>query len=50
MEKNNQRVVLTKRLFKEGLLRLLENKGMDEISVAELCRESGINRATFYRH
>lgn len=49
-EKENQRVALTKRLLKEGLLRLLQTKELDKISVSELCRESGINRATFYKH
>ena len=48
--KNNQRIELTKRLLAEGLLRLMEQKPLDKISVTELCRESGINRATFYRH
>ena len=37
-------------MLKEGLLRLLEQKGLDKIRVNELCAESGINRATFYRH
>ena len=46
----NQRVVLTKRLLKEALLRLLEKKSLDRISITELCKEAGINRATFYRH
>jgi len=49
-KKENQRIVLTKRLLQEGLLRLLEKKDLDKISVTELCRESGINRATFYNH
>lgn len=54
-EKNeNQRVLLTKRLLREGLLRLLGQgpgqKPIDRISVSELCREAGINRATFYKH
>lgn len=48
--KENQRIILTKRLLHEGLLRLLETKDLDKISVTELCRESGINRATFYNH
>lgn len=48
--KDDQRVALTKRLLEEGLLRLLEKKEIDKISVSELCSESGINRATFYRH
>ena len=48
--KDDQRVVLTKRLLKEGLFRLLQTKDIGKIGVTELCRESGINRATFYRH
>ena len=49
-KKENQRIALTKRLLQEGLLRLLETKELEKISVTELCRESGINRATFYNH
>lgn len=48
--KDNQRVAVTKRMLKEGLLRILEEKPLEKIHVNELCRESGINRATFYRH
>ena len=48
--KDNQRVLLTKRLLKEGLLRLLSEKDLAQINVSELCREAGINRATFYNH
>ena len=48
--KENQRIVISKRMLKEGLLRLLEEKALEKIHVNELCRESGINRATFYRH
>ena len=49
-KEENQRITLTKRMLQEGLLRLLETKDLDKISVTELCRESGINRATFYNH
>ncbi|MGN1207614.1 MAG: TetR/AcrR family transcriptional regulator, partial [Eubacteriales bacterium] len=31
-------------------LRLLRKKPLGEITVSELCREAGLNRATFYRH
>ena len=48
--KNNQRVVLTKRLLHEALLRIMERKPLDKINVSELCEEAGINRTTFYRH
>lgn len=48
--KENQRISITKRLLKEGLLRLLAQKPLDRIRINELCAESGINRTTFYRH
>ncbi len=48
--RENQRVIVTKRMLREGLLRLLEDKQIDKISVTLLCQESGINRATFYSH
>ena len=50
MERENQRVVITKRMLKESMRKLLQEKELDAISVAELCREAGVNRATFYRH
>ena len=50
MEKENQRVVLSKRMLKEGLLRCLKRTDIDELTISELCREAGINRATFYRY
>ena len=48
--KENQRVTLTKRLLKEGLLKLLRYRELEKINVSELCRVAGINRATFYKH
>ena len=48
--KQDLRVAVTKRMIQEALIRLLENKPIDRIKVNELCEESGINRATFYRH
>lgn len=50
MSKENQRVAITKRMIKEGLLRLLEKRHISEISISELCQEAQINRTTFYRH
>jgi len=46
----NQRIMLTKRLFQESLLKLLKEKSVDEITVKELCMNAGINRSTFYAH
>jgi len=48
--KDDQRNALTKRLLREGLLRLLSKTDLRKITVTQLCAESGINRATFYRH
>lgn len=48
--KNDLRIALTKRMIKEALLKLLEEKPLSKIKVSELCEKSCINRATFYRH
>lgn len=50
MDRENQRIVLTKRLLKESLMRLLYEKDLEKINITELCMDAGINRATFYRH
>lgn len=50
MERENQRIALTKRLLKDSMLQLLKEKELDKISVSELCKSAQINRATFYRH
>lgn len=49
-QKENQRVALTKRLVKEGFLKLLKYKPIHQISIRELCEKAGINRSTFYNH
>lgn len=49
-QKGNQRIALTKRLLKENLLRLMEKKNIQTITVSELCQASEINRSTFYNH
>ncbi len=50
MTESNQRITVTKRMLKEGLIRLLKEKPLEKISITELCREAEINRTTFYRH
>ena len=50
MTKENQRITITKRLLKEALMDLITQKNIQQISVSELCKYAGINRATFYRH
>lgn len=51
-EKNNvnQRVMLTKRLIREALLKMLKTRKINKISIRELCQVAGINRTTFYNH
>ena len=48
--KENQRIAVTKRMLKEGLLRLLKTEELKKIRICQLCEEAGVNRATFYRH
>jgi len=48
--KENLRVVITKKMLKEALLRILETKDINAVKINELCLEAEVNRATFYRH
>ncbi|MDD6799613.1 MAG: TetR/AcrR family transcriptional regulator [Firmicutes bacterium] len=48
--KNDARVRYTIKVCKEALLKLLEEKPINKITVKEVCDEAGINRATFYSH
>ena len=51
MEKReNQRVMLTKRLIKESLTRLLAAQSIHKISIRTLCEDADINRSTFYKY
>ncbi len=46
----DRRTLVTKNLIKDAMLRLLRQDGFDKISVAALCREANVGRATFYTH
>lgn len=46
----NQRSRISKILLKEALIRLLEKKSINKITVYELCSEATINRTTFYKY
>ncbi len=48
--KSDMRIILTKRLLREGFLKCLEKKNLEKITISDLCKESGINRTTFYNH
>jgi AcrR family transcriptional regulator len=44
------RVRRTRQLLQDGLRRLLEQKGFDNISVQDITEAATLNRATFYAH
>ena len=48
--KTDARVSYTRRVIKESLLRLLEDRPVNRITVKEVCEAAQINRATFYAH
>lgn len=51
MEKReNQRVMLSKRLIKDSLTRLLATESIHKVSIRMLCEDAGINRSTFYKY
>ena len=50
MKKENQRIMLTKRLLRETLIKMLREMPIDKVSITKLCHASGINRSTFYSH
>ena len=48
--KTDRRTIYTKNVIKDALLKLMEKKQFDQITVAALCRQAEITRATFYIH
>ena len=46
----NQRIRISKAMLKSGLLKLLKEKPLNQISVCELCAAAQINRTTFYKY
>lgn len=50
MNEQDLRVIKTKNNLQHGLIILLKEKPLEEISVTELCKVSGITRKTFYLH
>ena len=49
-KKENQRMRLTKLLFKNALITLLQKKTIYQISVTALCDAAELNRSTFYNY
>lgn len=48
--KKDLRVIKTKESLHTALLALLEEKPLEKITIAELCRQAKVNRGTFYLH
>ena len=48
--KGNRRILYTKKIIKESLIELLENKKIHQITVTDICKSANINRGTFYTH
>lgn len=49
-EKQDRRIIRTKKEIKEAFISLLEEKNFDSITVRDLTERANINRGTFYLH
>jgi AcrR family transcriptional regulator len=49
-ENTDPRILRTRRMLMEALLKLLNQKEFDDISIQEIADEATLNRATFYLH
>ncbi len=49
-EKENQQIMMTKKLLATAFLQMLEDTPIHAISIRQLCEKAGINRTTFYNH
>lgn len=46
----DRRVVRTKKVLRQALIDLMEERGYDGFTVNDLCNKADINRGTFYNH
>jgi len=46
----DNRVRYTKKTLQQALLKLLQKKHIDRVTIKELCELAGVNRGTFYLH
>lgn len=49
-KKRNRNALRSRALLRQAYLELIKTKKSDQITVTELVREAGLNRATFYAH
>ena len=50
MENLDSRVRYTKMVLQQALLKILQRKPIDKVTIKELCEEAKLNRGTFYLH
>lgn len=48
--KEDLRVIRTKKLLREALISLLQQKSIEKINVIEICDKAMVHRATFYKY
>ncbi len=48
--KNNRRTLITKKILKESLMELMQEKPISKITIKEICDLSEMSRSTFYLH
>ena len=46
---NDKRAYASSRLVRDALFELVKEKPYDKITISDICRESTVSRATFYR-
>lgn len=49
-QKEDLRIVRTRKLLSNTLLDMMEEESIEKISVIDLCNKAMVNRATFYAH
>ena len=47
---DNRRIKISKRMMKEALIDLLDEKPLEKITVTEICKNADVNRSTFYAY
>ena len=48
--KESRKTLMTKKVFREVLLELLQSKPLSRITITEICEKADLNRSTFYAH
>lgn len=49
-EKTDLRIIKTKKILFDALLKLMKKKNFEKIKISDICEEALINRSTFYAH